>query len=1175
MSADPTLSVPPDPPPTVTSADGSSAPAPFTGRQFGDYELLEEIARGGMGIVYKAKQISLNRVVALKMILSGKLASAADVVRFRQEAETAANLDHPHVMPIYEVGQHDEHPYFSMKLAYGGPLSSHIDEFVREPRAAAKLMEQIARGVHYAHQFGLLHRDLKPANILLDADRTPLITDFGLAKNIKGESGLTQSGAILGTPSYMAPEQARGEKQITTVADVYSLGAILYELLAGRPPFRGEAMAQTIRMVEEDEPASVRSVNRAADSELEAIALKCLEKDPARRYPSAGAMADDLAAWLRGEPVTARRAGWVRRTKKWIRRSPAVAGLSAAVVLALIAGSIVSALYAVRAHERAEEAAKNEREARVQEAAVKDREEVLLDTLCVTKFERARAGRLAGRPGWRADTLAHLEGAAELRMRKRNPDDKRVELPTLADIRSEVVAAMVTDDASEVREVQLNFTTPAAFSTDGSHAIQMSVVPGLTTDAKLRVIDLQTGKEEESISFQFNPTKPTDVVALSQSLALDASAKHVVCRPISMVGPLELRELPSGKVISKLTDRTKKEDTSRTERALLSPDGKKLAAIRNFDNVKKSEVDAERKPEMELVVWDLARPDLPHVFDRRPGRKSPRVIFTFGMDLDVAEFAGTRFSPDSTMFCYYSADRKSIHVRDLTTDPPGKLPDIPFTSEVLTVEWHPTKPLLAALTVGEAGQYPSLVLWDAAKNSEVKRRKIEHTLAEDRELATMGFSRDGRWLAVGGGQNTTIHLLAGDELSDRFQLRDTAMIGVYRVFWTPAGELAVAGVMEGLHIYRPDESGASEMLTAFQPAGKPAFSPDGKRLAVFAPSKGRRRASLLAEIFGDRNDKEKALDRIALVDRPTGRVERFLPGIKDADARLYFSPDSRRLAVEERENLVAYNTDNGTEVLRKAPPANDGIVAWHDTFFLPDGRLASLTSLVKPRKKEDKEKELTVLWDVAEGKAIHTFDPTVLVGLGPQILVSPAGDRVLFHRTEFPFAFAKEDSLPKTDLLFELPTGRQIAEVPKPQASGTEIEQIVAMSPAGNRTLTMHMNFVGPGASIRSAIWKLRGLPSGDELLQIPNRAFVEHGNDFSPDGRLIALAADKGQVEVWDTETRELLFRWQPHGTRQVEFIGFAPNGDIATVAQNDDRLIILRMREVRDRLSNMGLGW
>jgi serine/threonine protein kinase len=245
-----------------TLHDNSAIPTPHSAlervRYIGDYELLEEIAHGGMGIVYKARQVSLNRLVALKMIRSGELANEKEIARFRAEAEAVANLDHPNIVPIYEVGEHDGRHYFSMKLIEGGSLAEYITRSASlryDLRQAAELLGTVARAVHYAHQRGILHRDLKPGNILLDRDGEPHVSDFGLAKLLGNDRGLTQMHAILGTASYIAPEQARGEaKQLTTAADIYSLGAILYELLTGRPPFQEAAPMAILWQVLNEEP---------------------------------------------------------------------------------------------------------------------------------------------------------------------------------------------------------------------------------------------------------------------------------------------------------------------------------------------------------------------------------------------------------------------------------------------------------------------------------------------------------------------------------------------------------------------------------------------------------------------------------------------------------------------------------------------------------------------------------------------------------------------------------------------------------------------------------------------------------------------------------------------------------------------------------------------------------
>jgi hypothetical protein len=307
---------------------------------FGDYELQQEIARGGMGVVYRAYQVSLKRTVALKMILAGRLASAADVQRFQSEAEAAANLEHPGIVPIYEIGEQDGQHYFTMQFIEGGSLAQHAALFRGAPRAAARLLATVARAVHHAHLRGILHRDLKPGNILLDDQLQPHLTDFGLARRLHGGPGLTRTGIAVGTPGYMAPEQAYGPSgAITIAADICSLGAILYELLCGRPPYRADSPLATLRQMLEREPDRPRALDPHIDRDLETICLKCLDREPARRYASALELADDLERFLRNEPVRARRVSPVQRFWRWCRRRPLTAALAAALLLALTAAA--------------------------------------------------------------------------------------------------------------------------------------------------------------------------------------------------------------------------------------------------------------------------------------------------------------------------------------------------------------------------------------------------------------------------------------------------------------------------------------------------------------------------------------------------------------------------------------------------------------------------------------------------------------------------------------------------------------------------------------------------------------------------------------------------------------------------------------------------------------------
>ena len=341
-------------------------------RYFGDYEVLDdEIARGGMGVVFKARQVTLNRIVAIKMILSGQLASPADVERFHTEAEAAAKLDHPGIVPVYEVGLHEGQHYFSMGFVDGQSLSARIANGPLPAREAAQIVRTVAESLQYAHDNGVVHRDLKPGNILLDRQGNPRITDFGLAKLTESHSDLTGTGQVLGTPGYMPPEQAAAHfGAVGPSSDVYSLGAILNCLLTGRPPFQAATPIETLLQVQKQEPVPPRQLNPAIPLDLDTIVLKCLEKSPARRYASAKSLVEELDRYLNGLPILARRIGRAEQFSRWCRREPMVASLSAAVLITLIAGVSFSTYFAVEESNRAtlEAQARNDEKIQREEA---------------------------------------------------------------------------------------------------------------------------------------------------------------------------------------------------------------------------------------------------------------------------------------------------------------------------------------------------------------------------------------------------------------------------------------------------------------------------------------------------------------------------------------------------------------------------------------------------------------------------------------------------------------------------------------------------------------------------------------------------------------------------------------------------------------------------------------
>jgi WD40 repeat protein len=418
---------------------GGHVPAPAWPAPPG-YEVLGELGRGGMGVVYQARQKGLNRLVALKMVLLGEQATPEQLARFRTEAAAAAALQHPNIVQVHEVGEHGRRPFFSLEFVAGGSLAQMLAAGPQQARPAAELVETLARAVQHAHEHGIVHRDLKPANVLRTADGVPKVTDFGLAKHLDGGAGPTQSGAIVGTPAYMAPEQAAGKSQeVGPAADVYALGSILYELLTGRPPFRAATMLETLELVRSADPVPPGRLLPKLPRDLETVCLKCLHKDPKKRYATAQELADDLRRFLSHQPIRARRTGLAERLWRWCRRNPAVAVLASAVAALLVLGAVGVTLAVWRLGRARDTAVANLGRA---ERAEQD----ATGKLFKVTFAQALALRKSGLAGQRFQSLKTLQEAVQLARSLDVLDVYALEL------RNEAVACLALADLAVTEE---------------------------------------------------------------------------------------------------------------------------------------------------------------------------------------------------------------------------------------------------------------------------------------------------------------------------------------------------------------------------------------------------------------------------------------------------------------------------------------------------------------------------------------------------------------------------------------------------------------------------------------------------------------------------------------------------------------------------------------------------
>jgi WD40 repeat protein/tetratricopeptide (TPR) repeat protein len=954
---------------TVVATDGAAPSAnavPVPG-----YEVLEELGRGGMGVVYKARHLRLGRVVALKMLLSGGHAGAHELARFRLEAEAVARLQHPNIVQLYEAGDAEGRPFFALELVEGGSLARRLDGTPLPPGRAAALLEALARAMHYAHEKGVVHRDLKPANVLLAEDGTPKVADFGLAKRLEGEAGQTQSGALLGTPSYMAPEQALGRgKEVGPAADVYSLGAILYELLTGRPPFKGATLLETLEQVRHQEAVPPTRLALRVPRDLETICLKCLEKAPRRRYASAADLADDLRRFSAGEPVRARPVGALGRALKWARRRPAAAALVGVSVAAALGLALASALFTWRLsleRDRAEEERQNA--FRQEEIARGERDRARAES-ARARQEEAEARRQLRR----AETARYLGQAllAERDLRDLNVGHAEATLDGCrADLRHFEHALLAAQCRRKMQKLcghagRINavaFLSPdaerLATAGDDGAVLLWDLLDGRATGALLghtgRVTSLAWSAPTQALASagQDGTVRLWDVTTGRQRRALPGPAAAVAFSPdgrlLAAVGgrSVKVRDAATGRLL-----RGWEAHPKGAYSVAFSPDGRRLATggddrVKVWDAATGQEALslAEHKGSSGAVAFSPDGRRLAAAFgdwkvrlwDAATGKEER------ALQGDNWIIHGLAFSPDSRYLAAALANG------------PVKLYDAATGQEARVYRGHSSGPSCVAFSadgrrLASAGPGP----WDAERRAFTggEVRVWDALGTQDGPLSLPGhaggvpcvaYSPAGDRLASAGADGTVKVSGAADGPLLTLKAHTGAVHAV--AFRADGRVLASAGADKLVRLWGADAG--EELLTLAGHTGAVravAFSPDGR---------------LVATASDDRT--------VRLWEAATGRELRALAGHKDWAWCVAFSPDGRFVVSGGRDDhaVRVWETAGGPG---GALDGHAGQV--HAVAFSPDGRLLASAGADQTVR----------LWDVAtwrEVGALHGHAQTV------------------------------------------------------------------------------------------------------------------------------------------------------------------------------------------------------
>lgn len=1172
MPDDATRSLPANPnEPTLTLEAAVLDVNPIT--SFGDYELTSEIARGGMGVVLRGRQRKLNRPVAVKMLLAGMFASETERERFRHEAEAAAGLEHPNILPIYEVSEHQGRAFFSMKLVDGGTLAQKLKQTPRPGlRELVDLLAKVCRAVDHAHRRGILHRDLKPSNVLIDEAGTPFVADFGLAKKTDSDDLLTRTGAVVGTPSYMSPEQARGEKGLTTSVDVYSLAAILYEILAGRPPFMGETMMATLRKVIDDMPDDPRSSSADADRDLSVVAMKGLSKEPSRRYPSAAALADDLDRWLRGEPVTARPTTQTERLVRWTRRNPGLAILTASLAAALFIGTFVSISFAVEAKRQARDAdnALQKMKAAEQETAA----EIFKadDALCRNHLVEARAFRLAGEPGWRTLSLERLREAARLLRRDRGSYPEG-DLPALGELRGEAILCLLRNDARLVRTIPSGFNDTPTLSGDGTMLLSKfnrffdnKITYGLRG---LQIRDgTQVFSHEVTLALSGLSSGPdlTKVqLYYSSQLSMNANGSRLLS--VDLTGsPPKLMDTKDFKVIRQLSSPSK---DVRYFGARFSPDERYVLAWEY-----KSHTDRT------LRLWDLSTDAPPRSLFQETVKENPPDKGPQPPKSERKLLSG--FTPRGDVW-YFISDNE-IQVLDPAAD--ASKAQVHHLEGVRVLAWHPTKPIFAAITQqGDAKTAPEsltarLVLWDSAARKEILQRPLRKSNPNSYQSifqsgeGALSFSPNGRFLALADnpGMIDLLDAATGREIL-RFPVGATE--GIQTTGWTADNDLVVKPQMEAIQVWRIS---TTENLRSTLDLGLSQ---------ILAVSRDHR--WLLSSSHGHGDRVASGMDvsaPVKLVDLTTGAVRPF-PKVGHTSSAV-FHPDGRALAFLDQTTLVEVSIPEGNELRRDAGPSQDGYTGWAAVHYLPSGRLIAqpnnlprfgINPTAKPNNEQPKPPPPFNLWDV------ETRRPLLPVGgdlSHVQSAVAPSGSFLVLNPNEGVESivnfFQKANHRPPKDWqVIGLPDGEMRGRVPLDQLNESASAPL-GISPDGRWLMVGNMNFAtGRELTFSDMSLQIHKLPAGERILHRkvqPSDTGNEH-HRFAHTLPVVAFGNRNGAVDLWHLEpTASLLARWQPYGSQRIADFGFI--GDMLYLradgaAQHD----FLRLSALQQQLQAMDLGW